>query len=77
MDAGRIDVVVTYKVDRLNRALYIAAITASRYDPKFKAFRQRLQGAGKPIKLAMAACARKLLAILIAMFRNSNDYRSA
>ena len=61
----------------LRRALYLAAFIASRYDPTLKAFRQRLEGAGKPVKLAITACARKLLTILNAMFRENTDYRPA
>jgi transposase len=46
---------------------------ASRRDPTLKAFRHRLQDAGKPAKLAITACARKLLTILNAMFRHNRD----
>ena len=60
----------------LRRALYIAAFIASRYDPALKAFRQRLEAAGKPAKLAITACARKLLTILNAMARDHADYRT-
>ena len=59
----------------VRRALYLAAFIASRRDPTFKAFRSRLQTAGKPPKLAITACARKLLTILNAMVRNDQDYR--
>lgn len=61
----------------LRRALYLAAFIASRCDPIFKAFRQRLQDAGKATKLAITACARKLLTILNAMFRDQAEYRPA
>jgi transposase len=47
---------------------------ASRYDPTLKTFRHRLEAAGKPTKLAITACARKLLTILNAMFRDAKDY---
>ena len=56
------------------RALYIAAFIASRYDPAIKAFRARLQATGKPLKLVLTACARKLLTILNAMLRDGRDY---
>jgi len=59
----------------LRRVLYIAGFIASRYDPTLKAFRQRLQDDGKPPKLAITACARKLLTILNAMIRDQADYR--
>lgn len=58
----------------VRRALSLAAFIASRHDPVFKAFRKRLQDAGKPVKLAITACARKLLTILNAMVRNDQDY---
>ncbi len=58
----------------LRRVLYLAAFIASRYDLRIKAFRQHLQAAGKPVKLAITACVRKLLTILHAMFRDDKDY---
>jgi transposase len=59
----------------VRRALYLAAFVASRCDPRFRAFRHRLQAAGKPLKVAITACARKLLTILDAMTRTGQDYR--
>jgi len=59
------------------RALYLAGFIASRYDPRLKAFRNRLEAAGKPAKVAIVAVARKLLTILNAMFRDQSDYRPA
>ena len=47
---------------------------ASRCDPRFQAFRTRLQDAGKPFKAAIIATARKLLTILNAMLRTGTDY---
>ena len=61
----------------VRRALYLAAFVASGRDSRFKAFRQRLQTAGKPFKVAITACARKLLTILNAMARSNQDYRAA
>ena len=58
----------------VRRALYIAAFIASRYEPTMKAFRARLQAAGKPVKVVLTACARKLLTILNAMVKNGQDY---
>jgi transposase len=58
----------------LRRALYLAGFIASRYDPAIKAFRTRLEAAGKPAKLAITACARKLLTILNAMMRDHTDH---
>jgi transposase len=57
-------------------ALYMAALVASRYNPVLRVFYQRLRAAGKPAKLALIACARKLLTILNAMVR-ANTYWAA
>jgi len=47
---------------RLRRSLYAAALPAAfHWNPALKAFYQRLVAAGKPHKLALVACARKLL----------------
>jgi len=59
----------------VRRTLYLAALKASRYDPTLKTFRNRLQEAGKPTKVALIATARKRLTILNAMLKNSEDYR--
>lgn len=61
----------------VRRVLYLAALTASRFDPTFMAFRQRLQAQGKPAKLALTATARKLLTTLNAIMRTSQNYRPA
>lgn len=58
----------------VRRALCLAAFIASRHDPTLKTFRRRLQDAGKPTKLAITACARKLLTILNAMARDGQNY---
>ena len=50
-------------------ALYLAAMTASRFNPVLKDLYERLRKAGKPPKLAFVAVARKLLTILNAMAR--------
>lgn len=60
----------------VRRALYLAAFIASRYDPALRAFRNRLRDAGKPTKVAITACARKLLTILNAMFRDAKNHQS-
>jgi transposase len=56
-------------------ALYLAAMTGSRFNPVLRAFYQRLRAAGKPPKLAFVALARKLLTILNAMVRNLTTWR--
>lgn len=59
----------------VRRTLYLAGFIASRYDPVLKAFRRKLQEAGKPVKLAIIACARKLLTILNAMLRDQREHQ--
>lgn len=46
---------------RLRAALYMATLSAARYNPAIKAFYDRLRAAGKPMKVARCAAARKLL----------------
>ncbi|MHB9149071.1 MAG: IS110 family RNA-guided transposase [Thermoleophilia bacterium] len=59
---------------QLRRALYMAALTATRYNPVIKAFYQRLLAAGKLKKVALVACMRKLLTILNAMVRDGRPF---
>jgi transposase len=51
-------------------ALYMGTLVATRHNPVLKEFYGRLLGAGKPKKVALVACMRKLLTILSAMMRN-------
>ncbi len=46
---------------RLRTALYMATLSATQHNPAIKAFYQRLRAAGKPLKVARCAAARKLL----------------
>jgi transposase len=57
-------------------ALYMAALSASRYDPVIKAFYQRLVLAGKPKKLALTACMHKLLTIINAVFKSGVPWQA-
>ena len=54
--------------------LYMAATTAIRRNPVIRAFYERLKSRGKPHKLAMVACMRKMLTILNAMVRQSTPW---
>lgn len=54
----------------VRKNLYLAANIARRYDPTMKAFYDKLRLAGKPFKVAIIACARKLLIILNAKMRD-------
>jgi transposase len=50
--------------------LYMAAVTARRCNPVIKAFGDRLAAKGKPAKVVIVACMRKLLTILNVMVRH-------
>jgi transposase len=51
-------------------ALSMAVVSAIRCNPTIKPFYARLRAAGKPVKVAMVACMRKLLTIANAMLRD-------
>lgn len=55
-------------------ALYMAAVTAVRCNPVLRGFYQRLLAAGKPVKVALVACMRKLLVILNAMVKRGTTW---
>ena len=57
-------------------ALYLAAMTASRFNPVLREFYERLRQAGKPPKLAFVAVARKLLTILNAIAREKTAWQA-
>ncbi len=54
-------------------ALYMAALVATRFNPVIKVFYMRLLAAGKPKKVALVTCIRKLLTILNAMLRKNEE----
>lgn len=55
-------------------ALYMATMSAIRANPPIKAFYERLRDRGKPGKVAMTACMRKLLIMLNAMLRDHKPW---
>ena len=55
-------------------ALYLPTLTATRYNPTIKRFFERMTAKGKPFKVAMIACMRKLLMILNAMVRDDTPW---
>ena len=59
---------------QVRAALYMAALVATRCNPALKEFYQRLCQAGKPKKVALTACMRKLLTILNAMVRDHRPW---
>ena len=60
---------------RVGEALYMGALIASRFNPTIKEFYERLVAAGKPKKVALVACMRKLLVILNAVIRERTPWR--
>lgn len=61
----------------VRRTLYMATLSAARYNPVIRAFYQRLVAAGKRPKVALVACMRKLLTILNAMVRRKTRFEPA
>ena len=59
---------------RVRRTLYMAALSARRHNPVIRAFYERLTEAGKPGKVALVACIRKLLTIVNAMLRDGTSW---
>ena len=57
-------------------ALYMGALVATRHNPVLKEFYERLLASGKPKKVALVACMRKLLLILNALMRDRAVWRS-
>jgi transposase len=55
----------------VRRALYLAALTASRWNADLKAFYDRLLGKGKSAKLAIVAAARKLVVLANTLIRDN------
>lgn len=58
----------------IRSALYMGALVATRYNPVIKRMYQRLRARGKPAKVALVACMRKLLTILNAMARDRKPW---
>ena len=58
----------------VRRMLYMATMSAMRYNPQIKAFADRLRGKGKPGKVVIVACMRKLLTMLNAILAQGVPY---
>jgi len=58
----------------VRRALYMAALVATRFNAVIRGFYERLILAGKPKKVAVVACMRKLLTILNAMVKSGKPW---
>ncbi len=60
---------------RLRTLLYMATLTAARYNPMIKAFWERLRDKKhKPIKVVRCACARKLLHLAFAIVKSGKPF---
>jgi transposase len=57
-------------------ALYMGALVAARRNPVVREFYERLLAAGKPKKVALVACMRKLLSIVNAVLKHRTPWRS-
>ena len=55
--------------------LYMAALSASKTNPVIRTFYERLLAKGKPKKVALTACMRKLLVMLNAMIRDMQPWQ--
>ena len=60
---------------QLRSVLYMATLASTRHNPVIKDFYQRLCAAGKPPKVALTACMRKLLIILNAILKTDTPWR--
>ena len=58
----------------VRQTLYMATLTAVRWNPPLKAFYERLRNKGKAPKVALVACMRKLLTMLNAMLRDGKKW---
>ncbi|ONZ07946.1 transposase, partial [Burkholderia cenocepacia] len=59
----------------VRRVLYVAALVATRFNPLIRACYLRLVAAGKPKKVALVACMRKLLITLNAIARTGERWQ--
>jgi len=55
---------------KIRTAMYMAMMSAIQCNPKFKGIYQRMVAAGKPKKVAIIACIRKLVTIINSMVRD-------
>jgi transposase len=53
----------------------MGALVATRFNPTIGEFYERLLAAGKPKKVALVACMRKLLTILNALLKHRTPWR--
>jgi transposase len=77
-DSGRHRGVRTIRGGRpaVRAPLYMATLTATRYNPHIAAFYQRLLAAGKPKKVALIAAMHKLLTLLNSVVRHNRPWET-
>lgn len=59
---------------QVRRVLYMAAVAATRCNPVIRTYYQHLRAQGKPAKVALTACMRKLLVIMNAMLKHGSSW---
>lgn len=59
----------------VRRVLYMAALSATKHNPVIKNFYERLMKKGKPFKVAITACMRKMITIMNVMVRTATPWR--
>lgn len=59
----------------VRQVLYMATLSATRFNPLIRTFYLRLRQAGKPAKVALVACMRKLLTILNAILTHQTPWQ--
>lgn len=60
---------------RVRRMLYLAAVSAVRWNPPMSVFYRRLRDAGKPAKLALIAVARKMVILANTLIANDRTWQ--
>jgi len=58
----------------VRKALYMSTVASTRHNPAIQCFYNRLIESGKPPKVALTACMRKLLIILNAVPRTGTPW---
>lgn len=58
------------------KVLYMAALVATKHNPQIQTFYRRLVDAGKPRKVALVACIRKLLIILNSLVKTNSPWQT-
>ncbi|ENU4537528.1 IS110 family transposase [Escherichia coli] len=61
----------------VRNVLFMAVLSAVRFNPVLKAFFARLVAAGKPKKVALVACMRRMVCILNAMLRDGSCFEAS